>query len=191
MHYLIFVLAEGESQQDASEAALSVLDQYQDQVFDYRCDGAQHWDEFPASSLSDRTRFDAQLERARDSRKAGIAMHLASMASSLKLECPDGSGIDAMVAPSREQMQALGAAAFTRLHAQLFDGVAHGLYDGLAGYSMKRITQLAQGDFVLDGHFLNATDRFGDRGDIPSREQLDDALTAGASLWIVPVDVHS
>jgi hypothetical protein len=191
MHYLIFVLAEGETAQEASEAAFSVLDQYSDQVFDYRGDDAGGWDEFPASASKDRERFDRQLERARGSRNAGIAMHLSSIARSLSAELPNARDIDAPHPPTLEQMQSLGSAAFGRLHKQLFDGARRGPFEGLTGYSLKRLAQLAMGDFVLDGHFLDATDRFGEPGVIPASAEIDEAVAAGAPLWIIPVDVHN
>ena len=191
MHYLIFVLAEGETTQEASEAALSALDQYQDQIFDYRGDDAGRWDESPASASNDRERFDRQLERARGSRNAGIAMHLSSIARSLSADLPNAGDMDAPQPPTLEQMRALGSAAFGHLHKQLFDGARFLPFEGLTGYSLKRLAQLAMGDFVLDGHFLDATDRFGEPGVIPARAEIDAAVAAGAPLWIIPVDVHN
>ena len=182
----------GPLRDEAESSAMSALDDYQDQAFDYRCDDAGRWDDKPASAEHSRGRFDAMLSAARASQATSLDSSFRMIAGCLGLaelgiqpHPMEPKPLDA------DDMQRIGATLFAKIHARLKGEKVPSYPDGLAFYSMERAAQLVQGDFVSDSPFLNATEKFGRAGEIPTDEELAKAIAGGAKLWVVPIDIHN
>ena len=159
MHYLTYVLAEGEDLSEAQGNAFNALDGYADQAFDYRCDDAGRWDAKPASATRSRKRFEQMLSSARTSQAASLDSSFRMMAGCLGLEELGIQPYPKEPPPmTATDMERIGAALFAKIHAKLQGERVPSYPDGLAFYSMERAAQLVQGDFVSDSHFLNATE---------------------------------
>jgi hypothetical protein len=195
MHYLHQILVSAESEETATEAAVSVISEYGDgKVWDWHEEDAGRWkDRYPAPVKAGAKKFKTLIDEARASQQEEarrLAWHIAQGPRPVSPESPRIEwGSPDFKAKFMEGIQAYGDWLY---------GLIEKLPEtrdynwGLVGYALNGITQLAEGEYRSGSFFY---DGISGGGGVPSDKELDDyrkdAEKNGEDLWLVPIDMHN